>query len=53
MIACRRGSTLQGRSLPPACLLSYPEQHDHEFLLKLIRPDELLNEIERPLGSAP
>jgi two-component system, NtrC family, response regulator HydG len=32
---------------------SYPELRDHDFLLKPVRPDELLNEIERLLGSAP
>jgi len=32
---------------------SCPELRDHDFLLKPVRPDELLNEIERLLGSAP
>ncbi len=32
---------------------AYPALRDHEFLLKPVRPDELLNEIERLLGSAP
>jgi two-component system response regulator HydG len=31
---------------------SYPELRNHEFLLKPVRPDELLNEIERLLRSA-
>src|SRR3954454_6363420 len=32
---------------------SYPELREHEFLLKPVRPQELLNEVERLLGTAP
>ena len=32
---------------------SYPQLTEHEFLLKPVRPQELLTEIERLLGTAP
>src|SRR5215208_2587942 len=32
---------------------SYPELRDHDFLLKPVRPQELLHEVERLLGTAP
>ena len=35
------------------CALSYPKLHRYEFLLNPVRPDKILSEMTRLLGSAP